>query len=153
MRPYSNQAAVYRLCLLAGIVDPAEIVAWADSQLESLDGYDDDLANLCLVTDPTPKKILPLLKPLSHEADDWSALREVMGKLYDYLLENPGQLPYVTSFLEHQWVLHDYETPEDLRFLFGIDDLYYLAESGAYGTLESFTGSFMADLKKFKSQG
>lgn len=152
MRPYSHQAAVYRLLLIAGIVDPAEVISWADAQLAAMEGYDDDLVNLALTPPDSPKRLILALECLiDDEGTHWDALRETMAKLYDVLLADPSRAREIARFLDHEWLRYPDKLPEDLQFLSGVDDSFWLAQDGIY-TIESVTRDLLENLKTFKGE-
>jgi hypothetical protein len=48
-RPYSPEALDFKLGLEAGVIEPSQVIAWAD-RIIAADAYDDDVANLSCAT-------------------------------------------------------------------------------------------------------
>jgi hypothetical protein len=57
MRPYSDKAFEYLLLLEAGIVEVADVIKWADQTLSCCEEYDDNLANICLAENKSPRDV------------------------------------------------------------------------------------------------
>jgi hypothetical protein len=149
IRPYSAQALEFKLGLEAGVIEPGEVIAWADRILETHE-YDDDIANVSLATSDSRKEMMSLLTPLIDGADEWTAVRKTMARMYLVLLRDSSRAHDFTRFLESFWSRHGYEVPEDMSFMAGIEDEFQLAVEGIYGTVEDAIGSLMGHLARFK---
>lgn len=149
MKSYLDQAIEMKLSLEAGLINVKDIIAWADSILSRVE-YDDDLANICLATNVSAREMLTLLNRLIGDREEWPAARKVMARMYDILLQNPERLRGFIWFFERFWIRHEYEVPEDISFIAGIDDEFLLAEQGIYGTVELVKESLLANLLKIK---
>lgn len=150
MKPYTQQAEFFRLALEAQLVEPAEVIAWAVAQLAAMDEYDDDLANLALISPVTTRNALNALMPLANGADRWEALREIMGKLYDELRVNHERGEEIARFVVRQRLEDPNHMPQDMYGIYIIDEEFELAREGIHGTIESATRNLLEILEKFK---
>jgi len=150
MRPYSQIALELKLSIEAGLVEPVEIIAWADDTLMANKKYDDDLANISIASDIRPKNLMILLGRLVDQADEYAAMRRTMARMHDALLSDPYRAHEFTRFLESFWIKHGYNVPSDMSFIVGIEDDFQLAEQGIYGTVEEATQSLINYLSNFK---
>jgi len=150
MRPYSQKAAELRLCLRAGLIEPSEIIKWADQIIADSNEYDDDIANISLINPNSRKEIISLLGHIVDEADEWEALRGTMGIMHETLLVDQSRAKSFASFLESIWVENNYTVPDDMVFIVGIDDEFYLASEGIYGNVEEATSSLISNLSRYK---
>jgi hypothetical protein len=148
-RPYSAEALDFKIGLEAGVIEPSLVIAWAD-RIITADGYDDDVANLACATTASRQAMARLLQPLiDHDADEWAAVRQTMGRMYQALLHDPSYVHDFAQFLEDLWVRHGYDVPEDMDFIAGIADEFQLAAMGQYGTIEDCTRALIDHLSKF----
>ena len=60
MRPYSQQAFELKMGIEAGVVTSSEVISWADETLSKHD-YDDDLANISMASEASPKDLIILI--------------------------------------------------------------------------------------------
>lgn len=148
-RPYSAQALEFKLGLEAGVVEPGEVIAWTDRIIETCE-YDDDVANIALAPRASREEIVTLLGRLSDGADEWTAVRKTMARMYHVLLRDSSRAHGFARFLEFFWSQHDCEVPDDMRFMAGIEDEFQLAVYGIYGTVDDATRSLTSHLEAFK---
>lgn len=147
--PYADEAIEMRLGFQAGVIDSAEIIAWADSRILEYD-YDDDLASVSLASKVPASEMVSLLSRVSHAGDEWPAMRRVLARMYDAIVEDRSLAHGLTTFLERFWVRHNYEVPEDMSFIIAVEDEFLLAMDGVYGDVESSTDSLIDELAKYK---
>ncbi len=152
MTSYREEALEFKLLLEAGLVDAPEVIEWADKTLLNCGDYDDDLANICLAENATPKKLIPLLNKLASGLEEWDAMRRVLGRMYDDLHRNPDNARVFAQFLERFCVRHGYNLPDDMGFIYGIEDYVLLAEQGVLGTTEQVVKTFLDDLSCYKDK-
>lgn len=150
MRQYSQQAHELKLGLEAGVVDRNEIVNWADRILADYP-YDDDVANLAMAGSASDKELMILLGNVIDRRDEIAAARHVMSRMYDVLRQHPERAHGFTRFLENFWIQQGYEVPDDMKFIWGIEDEFSLAKQGVYGTVEEATESLLANLSRYKN--
>jgi hypothetical protein len=150
MRPYSQQAQQLKLGLEAGVVERDEIISWADRIVMDYD-YDDDVANVALAVNAPLKQLISLLGQVIDQSDEFVAIRCIMGRMYEILKEHPERAHEFTCFLEQFWIQQEYDVPEDMSFIAGIEDEFQLAEQGVYGTVEDATRSLLYNLAQYKN--
>lgn len=150
MRPYSEEALELKLSLEAGLVGIADVIEWTDRVFMACEDYDDDLANVCLAKDASVKEMISLLGKLIDHREEWTAVRRTMARMYDALRQNPERIHEFTRFLEHFWVRHDYDVPDDMSFIAGVDDELQLAQQGTYGTVEQARECLLDNLSRYK---
>ena len=150
MKTYAQQAETRRIELIAGLISVRDVIAWADQIIASHPEYDDDIANLSLAGNKTPQDIESDLHRLAAGAEPFEAIRVVMGRMHDVLLADASRARDFTRVLEHLWVQNDFEVPEDMQFIVGIDDEFSLAEQGIYGTVAEATASLIEETGRFK---
>ena len=148
MRPYSQQAHVLKLGLEAGIVEHEEVIDWADGILLNYD-YDDDVANIALAANASPKELMSLLGKVIDDSDVLVAIRCTMGSMYEILQAHPEKAHDFARFLENFWIQRGYEVPQDMSFMAGIEDVFQLAEQGIYGTVADARRSLVDSLAKY----
>jgi hypothetical protein len=136
MKPYAQEAEDLRLLFIAGIASVDEVVAWADRTILTLPEYDDDLAEISLGAKAPMAEMDSKLRRASWGADTFEAIRNLAGRMHRILLSDRSRARGFARLLEFMWVDSDFRVPEDLAFLVGIDDTFYLAESGTWGSLK-----------------
>lgn len=144
-----QQAEVRRQELSLGLISVSEVVQWADAMLAEMVEYDDDLVNVSLAGDFCPQDVVGLLRRLTVGADEFEAMRSVLGTLHGFLLKDDSQARAFTNALEGFWIDHGFELPEDLRFIAGLDDDFGLAEDGIYGTRDETLARLIDNLAVF----
>jgi hypothetical protein len=149
MKPYAQDAENIRLTLVAGIASVDDVVRWADTTLATLDGYDDDLANVSLASSAPPQEIDSMLRQLGQGADRDDAMRHLAGQMHRILLKNRSRARDFTRVLEQLWIENGYKVADDLSFIAGIDDDFCLAEEGTYGTVDGVTDDLIAQTERF----
>jgi hypothetical protein len=149
MKSYAQHAENIRLTLVAGIASVDEVVRWADTVLATLDGYDDDLANLSLASSALPQEIDSMLRHLGQGANRDDALRHLAGQMHSILLRDRTRARDFTRILEQLWVESGYKVADDLRFVAGIDDDFCLAEEGTYGTVDGVIDDLISQTEQF----
>jgi hypothetical protein len=146
-RPYSVEALDFKIGLEAGVIEPSQVIAWAD-RIIAAHRYDDDVANLACATTASRQAMARLLQPLiDHDADEWAA--KTLARMSQALLHNPSRAHDLAQFLEYLWVRHGYDVPEEMDFIAGIADGFQLAAMGQYGTIEDCTRALIDHLSKF----
>jgi hypothetical protein len=70
--------------------------------------------------------------------------------MYEILRYDPERAHEFTRFLENFWVQQSYDVPDDMKFIWGIEDEFSLAKQGVYGTVEDATNSLLENLARYK---
>lgn len=133
----------------AGIVTEEDVVRWADGIVAGQAGYFDDIVSISLSAGKSPQEIDSMLLHASTGADLNEAIRQVLGRMHRVMLEDRGRARGFARILEQFSIERVYRLPEDLHFIFGLDDEFCLAESGDYGTVEGVTDAFIAETEKY----
>jgi len=149
-RPYSEDALELKLSLEVGVIGVDEVITWADTLLGEVAEYDDDLANICLAKDASVKALISLLRIVIGECKEWNAMRRTMARMHEALVDDPNRARGFVRFLEQFWIRHDYDVPEDMDFIVGIEDEFQLAEQGTYGTVVEAKASLLESLSHFR---
>jgi len=145
----AQQAEIKRQELCLGLISVSEVIQWADLMLESTPEYNDDLVNVSLAKHNCAQDIASLLGHLAAGSDEFDAMRVVLGSLYKFLLIDNSQTRNFTRALERFWIDHNYELPEDMQFIAGLDDVFGLAEDGIYGTRKEALDDLLQSLSTF----
>ncbi len=149
MMDLAQKARVKQMEFVAGVISVANAVDWADAMLAESDDYDDDLANVSLAAKAYPQDVVGLLRPLAEGADDFEAMRCVMGSMHRILLCDDTRARGFTQVLERFSIDHYYRVPEDMSFIVGVDDELDMAEQGIYGTREEAVKELIEHLSPF----
>jgi len=149
MKPYAQEAENLRLLFLAGIVSVDDVVAWADRTILAFPKYDDDLTEVSLGAKIPMAEMDSRLKRVSEGADHFEAIRNLLGQMHRTLLSDRSQSHGFARLLEHIWVERQYEIPADLGFMGGIDDIFYMAVTGIFGTLEQAIDNLISETARF----
>ena len=149
MRPYSQQAFELKMGIEAGVVTSSEVISWADETLSKHD-YDDDLANISMASEASPKDLIILIGQVVDQRDEIQAMRNVMGRIYKVLKQQPERAHSFTRFLERFWIEQDYDVPKDMDFICGVDDEFALAQQGIYGNVKKATKTLISNLSKYE---
>ena len=136
MKPYAQEAEDLRLLFIAGIASVEDIVAWADRTIMTLPEYDEDLVEISLGASVPRDEMNSKLCRASLGADTFEAIRNLAGRMHRILLSDRSRARGFARLLEFMWVDSGFRVPEDLAFMVGIDDTFYLAESGTWGSLK-----------------
>ena len=104
-RAYAAEALELKLGLEVGVIEPKEVIAWADRIVEA-DDYDDGVANLSIATNASRKDMMSLLTPLIDNGDEWAAMRKTLGRMYRALSIDSSRAHDFTRFLESFWIRH-----------------------------------------------
>ncbi len=109
------------------------------------------MANIALAVNAPLKQLASLLGQVIDQSDEFVAIRVIMGRMYELLRKYPERAREFSRFLEYFWIQQEYDVPEDMSFIAGIEDEFQLAEQGVYGTVEEATRSLLDNLAQYKS--
>jgi hypothetical protein len=150
MKPYAEDALVFALSLEAGLVSVPDVIEWAKSLIDGMDEYDDDVMDLFLSDQEPPVEVLSRLRRLADDADEWQAMRRMLGRMHEVLRQTPNQARGLARFLYSFWIRHNCSVPVDMDFMAGIDDSFELAELGIAGSVDEATAALIESLSVFK---
>ena len=123
-----QEAAVYRYALISGIVEIAEVTAWADAWIWRLDEYPDALIDVSLSAS-RPDQLLMALGDLAEPSDSLSIFATLCRMMAHFLEKHPEKFKTVTQLLE-RLALDDTLPEECSSEAFRFDDARCLAEDG-----------------------
>ena len=149
MKPYAQEAENLRLLFDAGIASVEDVVAWADRTILTLPEYDEDLTEVSLGAKVPMAEMDSRLHRAGIGADPFVAIRNLAGRIHRTLLLDRSRARDFARMLEGLWVDSGFKVPEDLAFMAGIDDAFYLAESGTWGSLNEVIDSLIAATAQF----
>jgi len=146
MDPDPQACEAKRLELIAGIVSVADVVAWADDLITQSDTPGDQLIRLSLSGDSHPFDVVSLLREMSGGCDAIMAIRSLLGRMQGLLVEDPSRARGFARALYEVAHEHFPDLPDDLGWLCGIDEDFYLAEEGIW-THAQVVSAFMKFLE------
>ena len=145
----ARQAMDLRVGIELGLDQAGDAVAWADRLLaDPAVGYDARLAAVSLAGVASPAEMIGLLEPLCAPEDEWPAIRQALGRVYDHVVRNPETALSFAERLEQIWINHHYEVPDDLGDVVGPDDALRMAWDNVYGDKKTETGKFVEALRQ-----
>ena len=137
MHRYSEIAAEFRLSLEAGVIKRDEIIRWADG-LVAAGAYDDDIANISMAFGTADQELGGLLAVVADtELQPLAGVKGMLARMHDALVEDPGRLQEFVRFLQGLSICHRHDVPDNLDFIFGIEDRYLFAEQGCWQSMEA----------------
>ena len=130
MKPYAQEAENLRLLFIAGIASIDDVVAWADQKILTLPEYDDDLAEISLGAEVSMAEMDLRLRKASAGADQLGAIRDLLGRMHQFLLSNELRAGEFAKVLDGLWREElPADLPEDLAFIPWIYDCFLDPES------------------------
>jgi len=94
-----DEAELMRLCLDYGLCSKADVIAWADREIETCDAPDPAVIDVALATRATTQDLLDLLAAVPGTSDVVSARAMFLGRVADALRHAPDTLPEVVRVL------------------------------------------------------
>jgi hypothetical protein len=152
MKPYAQEAEDLRLLLLAGIVSVDDAVAWADRTISTLPEYDDDLTEISLGAKVPMAEMESRLNRVSEGADFFKAIRHLLGRMHRTLRWDRSRARDFARVVECIWVDISDSHPDDFLFMQGIDDAFWLAETGI-GTIQEAIDRLISSTARFEHGG
>jgi len=148
----NETAEVLRLLLLCNCIDLDEIISWADSEIVEDENPPYALIELSVLESSHPIDIENKLREIAIGADPFAAIRRALGQIWKRINEGRTvDLDSLTKALETIPPQYDWNLPEDLRILNGIDDFTYL-EFVSGKTKQEAELALLAELKVFYSE-
>ncbi len=144
MPPLREEAETLRLGLMMGLVQPGEVVSWADQVVAEMADPPIEVIDVAVATRQPPDELARLLKRVPGPADLMAAAHRVLGILqaravgYDLALGSIADMLWVYS---SEAVIPEAERQAASNFSYEYEDLAY------YGTPESLSeevGRFLA---------
>jgi hypothetical protein len=134
----------------SGFYSPEEAITWADDYLLSHD-YNDNVANIAMAENKSPKEMLSLLSRLAHNKYRIEAIRPLLCRMSEELEKRESIAIHIVKYCEKFWVEQGYELPDDMQFMGAVEDEFYLATEGLYWTKGEALERLKKDLAKFRN--
>lgn len=152
MKSYAQDALETLWAFRAGIYSIEDVVWWADAVLAQANQYDDAVANISLSAKRLPQEIDSMLLHASEGADRIQAIRHLLGQMHGVMLLDQSRGRDFTRVIDRIVVECGYHLPQDLNFLFGLEDEFDMAEDGTYGTVSGVTDAFIKRTELYSRQ-
>lgn len=151
MKRYALEAEVLNLLLSFGCISGESVIVWCDQIIITEKDLDPNLIDLSTMPPAQSANLCSKLAEIADGADKFKALRIALGRMYDAAeKKDPEDLAILAAALGHIPSQHNYNLPDDLRFLYGLDDEFTMAKAGISGTLPETGKAFVKNLKYFK---
>lgn len=151
MSQLSQDAKRLSLLFDHGVATADEVIRWADLQIEAMDSPPEALLALSTISPNRTADIISVLHELSRGAEFWTAFRAALGRIHDQVASHPHHAEQLAKQFYFTVVrFSPAEVPDDLRFLYRLDDAFSLAREGTYGEPESVHREFLRELERFK---
>jgi ABC-type nitrate/sulfonate/bicarbonate transport system substrate-binding protein len=128
-----------------GTMSGADVVKWAEKQIDDSDSPSNALLELAWIHPDNTADIISVLNVLRQGADVYKSFEKILGFLYDYVKTHPAEAERISQRLLGTLVtLPDEKRRRDFYFLYRVDDDFDLnIERSA--TLKKF----LDELRKF----
>jgi hypothetical protein len=142
------QAEALRVGLLAGYVQPAEVVAWADRLILAGAVPGPELIAVSLGGSLPADELAKVLHALQGEACPTRLARSILSQMAAAVRRDPATGREIARWLYQMELDHLVPSPEARIQMNRLDDAFALAESGTWGTLQEA----QAELAEFLSE-
>lgn len=137
IKEYIELIEAFHIGLSNGLLDKQEVVKWADKIIEQDDEPDINVIELSLCGHQSVNDIVSLLNEIVGYPRPPISGRVILGLLYNNYKNGKVTLEKVAGSMN--WIIWQSELTDDEKsFMHGIDDMYDLAVSGTFGTVEDF---------------
>ena len=137
IRDYIELLEVFHIGLANGLLDKQEVIRWADNIIQQDDQPVINVIELSLCGHKSVNDVVSLLSEIVGDPRPQISGRVILGLLYNNYKNGKITLEKVARSMS--WIIWQGElTDEEKSFMYGIDDMYDLAVSGTFGTVESF---------------
>jgi hypothetical protein len=130
METQKQVAEVFRIALLCSCCEREEVTDWADNLISDSSDPDYDLIEISTSASWQILDLMNNLSQMSIGSNDYSALRIVLGRMYEIASKDKTKLSVFASGLYQIAIENQYDFPDDLLFCNGIEDEYQLASLG-----------------------
>ena len=151
MTALAQEAATQSVLLQLGVISAQGVIDWA-TDIRQREGEKAAPGIIELSTTPATRLDLigAALHRLQRESDYWPAVRAALAKAYAFLLVRPDESRRVARALYALASKGFPEVPEDLNFMYYMDDAFVRARAGARGTEDDARLDLLLELAKFK---
>jgi hypothetical protein len=149
MDEIKNDAESLRLSLQAGLIQPSEVIAWADAQIAASDIPQSALIDVSLAGSKSPAEIERALSNIEGWFDDATIALATFRKMAMAIERKPVLARNAAKLLCKMAKKGIVPSREAESAMFGLDEDFYLAESGTYRTVDDVRRDLVAFLKKW----
>ncbi len=135
---FKDTAEVYRIGLLIGFFQPADVVRWADAVILTSEKPDPCVIDVSLSEKKPIQDIAHLLKDIKGESHPTLPAHVLMGLMGRKLSENPGLVKRIAT-MAYSLAIDGKVSNDERDWLICFDDDFELAERGIFGTAEALT--------------
>ncbi len=133
-----------------GVLAADAVIAWADAMIVESDIPPDSLIELSLTDPSRTADFISLLNQLSADAEFWPAMKSAIPRIKDFVVKHPESAEGIANHLFRAACEFPVsEVPDDLQFIYSIDDAFSLAHQGIYGEPEAVLRDFIEEMEKF----
>ncbi len=151
MTSLREQAEYLRLALAMTLVDEEAAIEWADRTILASDNPPVEVIDLSMAGDQPPDELMRLLASVPGQGNLAAVAHQVLGLLHGRLEVGDVTLEQATDML---WAYHDWAavSEEEIDAAGNFSDYLYMAQMGAYGTLDSVREEILDFLARHMSQ-
>jgi hypothetical protein len=120
-------AEVFRIALLCSCCERKEVTDWADNIISDNSNPDYEFIEISTSASWHILDLVNKLSKISMESNHYSALRIVLGRMYEIASKDKIKLSVFASGLYRIAIENQYDLPDDLLFCNGMEDEYQLA--------------------------
>lgn len=130
METQKRVAEVFRIALLCSCCEREEVTDWADNIISDSSDTDYEFIEISTSASWHILSLMSKLSQLSIGSNHYSALRIVLGRMYELASKDKTKLSVFASGLYQMAIENQYDFPDDLLFCNEIEDEYHLAYLG-----------------------
>jgi hypothetical protein len=150
MQSITQDAQRTSLLFSYGVLDAAAVIAWADEAIVQAKSPSNALLDLSMAAPDKTEDILSCLHRLSAGAEFWPAFRSALPQIRDFIVTHPDRADAIANDLFLTACSFGFsDVPDDLRFIYRIDDAFSMARDGTYGDRNTAYRDFIDALEKF----
>jgi len=151
MQSIAQEAQRVSLLFRYGVLNSAEVIAWADGMIAQMESPPDMLIELSIVAPEKTEDIIHCLGQLASRSDFWAAFRRAIPQFRDFIISHPENAEAIAHhFYLAAWETSTSDVPADFRFIFRFDDAFSLARDGICGDTKAVFHNFIRELEKFR---
>ncbi|MEM6447836.1 MAG: hypothetical protein AAF704_14930 [Cyanobacteria bacterium P01_D01_bin.123] len=155
---FATKAAYYRLGLKLSTHTIAEVIAWADAEIDLQADSPIDLLELAVMQNARPLDVASQLGRMCGRVSPLEVVTAVLARAHELLTAHPSFGPTLARGIYQLYAEYSDEIPNDLSSMCSFEGLYALARAEIYGTVEAldrelleFTAQFQ-DARNFSAE-
>jgi len=150
MTALAQEAATISILLQLGVISTKDVIDWADENIVRVPKPRPLLIELSTTPANRLDLISEMLSALKMDSDYWPAVRDALATVHSYVLSRPQDAEKIAQGLYLVASNQILEVPEDLQFMYGLDDAFYLARENGLGNENDARLDMLLELAKFK---